>query len=143
MARLAQKSNARFSFRCYAPGGADGGIHAWYDALPIEVQAEIDATLETLTNSRRPWPSSLFEKLRGGCHPLSEIKIAIPDDENPDADPAQYRILAWEGPDDNEVTLLYGFKKETNDYSSYCHAALRRRDGVRKNGKKAPKCIFP
>ena len=143
MPKISQKSTAKFSFRCYDPAGGNGGIHEWYDGLPVEVQAETDAVLETLFNTRRPWPDALYAELRGGCHPLCEVKITVSRQHGDQEVEDHYRILAWQGPGRNEVTLLLGFKKENNDYATHCHTALRRRDGVRKNGQKAPACAFP
>lgn len=155
MARESQKSNARVRFRCYNPSENGGGFHAWYDGLPAEVQGVADATLETLLNSRRPWPDALYERLRGACYGLAEIKIEVErpdaerDDDDEEAEDAEvptehYRILAWEGPGRNDITLLFGFKKENNaDYGPACRSALRRRDGVKRNGKRAKPCAFP
>jgi hypothetical protein len=150
MARESQKSNARVRFRCYGLGGNSGSIHAWYDSLPAEVQAGVDAVLETLGNSRRPWPNTLFERLHGACYGLAEIKIEVEqttgETTEPDAEvpPEHYRILVWEGQGRNDVTLLYGFKKENNaDYGPACRSALRRRDGVKKDANRAPPCAFP
>jgi hypothetical protein len=76
MPKKAQKSNDRFRFRCYAPSETAGGFYDWYDALPDDVQAEVDVALETLLNSRRPWPEQLFKHLRKDLFGLgrSELK---------------------------------------------------------------------
>lgn len=146
MAKLSQKSNDRITFLCYAPGADGGGFDAWYSSLPPEVQAEVDAALETLQKSKRPWPASMYEALHGSCYGLTEIKIAVQhvadtnDDPSDEDDPEHdhYRILAWEGPSKKQVTLLVGFKKENNsDYAAPCRSALRRRDGVKKDERRA------
>jgi hypothetical protein len=146
MARVSQKSNAQVTIRCYDPGGNGGGIHEWYDSLDGRVQAPVDAALETLANSRRPWPETLFEALKGDCYGLTEVRIAVvkDDDDDEEQDAEQYRILVWDDPSERIVTLLYGFKKEkTSDYSQPCRSALRRKDNVRKHHERARPCVFP
>lgn len=161
MAPISQKSNARVTFRCYDPGDGRGGFHGWYDSLPGNIRAEIDAALEVLSRRRRPWPETIYDQLHGKCYGLTEVKIAVPKppvakrsagatgaadttDDETDQEPDHYRILAWEGPGRHDITLLDGFKKENNsDYGSHCKKALRRRDGVKKDGRRAQPCEFP
>ncbi len=135
-----------WQIRCYRPTGDSGGFRSWYDTLIEAVQAEIDAVLELLETSRPPWPETLYAPLHGSCEGLVEIRIEFlseGDDSNDSDDegeePEQYRILAFEGPDQRELTVLYGFKKTTNaDYGPACRAALNRRDGVKKDVRRAP-----
>jgi len=154
--RPVQKSNDLWRFKCYDPGG-QGGIHDWYDNLPEDVQAEVDAALETLGNTRGEWPTVLHERLRGACYPLAEIKIEVDQDDLDDeardiregAGESEdrknhYRILGFEGPGRREFTLLCGFKKENNsDYGPACRSAKQRREGVIKDGQRARPCNFP
>jgi hypothetical protein len=153
MQKLSQKSNDRVEFLYYALGKPEGGFDGWYAGLPPEVQAEIDVSLETLLNSKRPWPITRYEALHGAWYGLTEIKVAVPcqestdeaspeDDDNDDCD--HYRILAWEGPRRNCITLLVGFKKEkTSDYAQPGRSALRRRDGVKKDERRATRWNVP
>lgn len=148
-----QKSNEYITFRCYSKGV---GIDEWREGLADEVQSAMDAVLETLSWSpRRTWPETLFEPLHGACADLHAVRIEVPitvDEDNPSDTPdekgddcAHWRIIAFEGPNRNEVTLLYGFE-ETNssDYGPACRSAQERRTGVEKDGiRRAPKCSFP
>jgi|SRR5882672_386212 len=149
MAKISQKSNDYWTFRCYGSHGGERGIHAWYGGLRPEVQAAFDAAMETLAASRRStWPG-LYEELRGSGEGLTKIEIAVPKlgadpDSEDDDDMEQHRILCFEGPNRNEITLLYGFEKNIDsDYGPAIRSALKRKDGVLRDGNRAQPCNFP
>jgi hypothetical protein len=139
MVVLSQKRDDFWLFRCYALGGA-GSYNGWYAALPVEVQAEIDNVLDILAATRK-WPNGpdeITEEMRGACTGLVEIRIEMP---GPDDTILHYRLLGFFGPGKREFTLLCGFR-ETNvsDYGPACRSALTRKDGVLKDGRRAPPC---
>jgi len=121
--------------RCYR-AGRGGGFEDWYDLQAPEIQAEIDATLDILVWQRDLSENSTYEDLRGKCRGLGEIRVDVAD--------GKFRILGFKGPGRREFTLLVGFRKKTNaDYGVECPKALRRKEGVKKDGKRAPVCAFP
>ena len=136
---ISQKRDDIWQFRCYVAGGA-GSYDGWQAGLPEEVQTEIDNVLDILAATRH-WPNGpneLTEEMRGACEGLVEIRI-----EFPGADERQehYRILGFAGPGKMEFTLLLGFKEtNTSDYGPACRSALRRKEGVIKDGNRAPPC---
>jgi len=136
---ISQKRDDFWLFRCYALGGA-GSYNGWYAALPVEVQTEIDNVLDILAATRE-WPNGpgeLTEEMRGACRGLMEIRVDVP---GPNETTLRYRLLGFFGPGKGEFTLLYGFV-ETNvsDYGPACRSALTRKDGVLKDGTRAPPC---
>jgi hypothetical protein len=127
------------SYRCYDPSASGGGgIHTWYDPLPADVRAAIDATLELLAHEDDWEGHPQVEMLRGACEGLSEIKIDMPDGR-------KFRILGFDGPRRREFTLLYGFDKSPGhvDYGPHCHSALWRKHAVERNNSRAIPCTFP
>jgi hypothetical protein len=136
---ISQKRDDFWLFRCYAVGGV-GSYNGWYEALAVQVQTEIDNVLDILAATRQ-WPNGkgkLTEEMRGACEGLVEIRIEFPD---ADEKPEHYRILGFIGPGKMEFTLLFGFK-ETNisDYGPACRSALIRKEGVIRDGNRAPPC---
>jgi hypothetical protein len=136
---ISQKCDDIWLFRCYAAGGV-GSYNGWYAGLPEEVQTEIDNVLDILAATRH-WPNGkgeLTEEMRGSCEGLVEIRIEFP---GADERPAHYRILGFVGPGKMEFTLLLGFKeKNISDYGPACRSALGRKEGVIKDGNRAPPC---
>jgi len=127
------------NLRCYDPNDAGGGMHEWYDGLPAGVQAAIDATLEDLLDETDLDNLPQFKALRGACYGLDEILVDIFGN-------GKYRILCFRGPDRGDVTLLFGFEKTTSGnvaYGPHCHSANWRKDGVIRDGRRAPACRFP
>jgi hypothetical protein len=126
---LSQKSDDMWTLRCYCLG-RDGGFRGWYDSQDADLKAKIDYTLELLCALSDWSKSPFYEDLRGKCSGLGEIKV--------DTHEAHYRLLGFRGPRKGEFTLLVGFKKETNaDYATECPKALRRQEGVLKDGERA------
>jgi hypothetical protein len=128
------------SLRCYDPGSGGGGIHNWYDQQISEAaQGAVDAALEMLIQENNLDDLRHYKPLRGACDGLDEIIVDLP--KGP-----KYRILCFRGPAQREVTLLFGFEKTSRgsaDYASPCWAANRRKEGVVRDGRKAPPCRFP
>jgi hypothetical protein len=118
-----------WTLRCYYLG-QDGGFRGWYDSQDAEIQAKIDYTLELLVALPDWSKSPFFADLRGRCVGLGEVKV--------DAGNAHYRLLGFYGPNKREFTLLCGFLKVTNaDYGTECPKALKRKEGVLKDGERA------
>ena len=133
---ISQKRDDFWLFRCYAVGGV-GSYNGWYASLSVRVRTEIDNVLDILAATRN-WPEELGKELRGACDGLAEIIVEVPGtDETTD----NYRLLGFFGPEQMEFTLLFGFKKENNsDYGAACRSALTRREGVVRDGRRAPPC---
>jgi hypothetical protein len=130
------------TFRCYdTSANGSGGIHAWYNQLSPEFRAEIDSALELLSLEKTLVGLSEVKTLRGACEGLTEIKIdfALASTE------IHLRILGVFGPGKDEFTLLTGFQKTKNNavYGSECTRAHERKDGVTRDGRRAPPCGFP
>ncbi|SEC70490.1 hypothetical protein SAMN05444161_1667 [Rhizobiales bacterium GAS191] len=144
---ISQKSYDFWQFKCYDPSGTGGGIHEWYDGLSEDVRAQIDAAIEVLAITRTWDREAIYEDLRGACDGLGEIRIDVPKgpgEQNGSGPFHLYRILGFAGPGRREFTLLCGFKKDgTFDYGPACASAHRRKEGVTKDGRKAPSCRFP
>ena len=114
-------------------------MHAWYAAQTPFAQGAIDAALEDIIDERSLENLPQFKALHGVCDGLDEILIDL--DEV-----LQYRILCFRGPNRGELTLLFGFEKSGRgnvDYGPHCWAANRRKEGVIKDGRRAPQCRFP
>jgi hypothetical protein len=82
-----------------------------------------------------------IKPLRGVCEGLTEIKIDFRLGETE----VHLRILGFVGPGRNEFTLLTGFRKEKSNaiYGAECSKAHERKDGVMRDGRRAPPCGFP
>jgi hypothetical protein len=118
-----------WTYRCYCLG-QDGGFRSWYDSQDAELQAKIDYTLELLSAVSDWSQSQFYEDLRGACEGLGEIKV--------DTATRCCRLLGFRGPGRRDFTLLCGFIKVANaDYGRECPRALKRRDGVLKDGERA------
>jgi hypothetical protein len=127
------------NLRCYDPKGAGGGVHGWYASLPDNVQAAIDAALENIRDESDLDGLPQLKALRGVCDGLDEITIDL--DKS-----AKYRILCFRGPNRGDLTLLFGFKKSPRgniDYGPHCWSAIKRKEGVIHDGRRAPPCRFP
>lgn len=136
---ISQKRDDFWLFRCYALGGP-GSYNGWYATLPVEAQTEIDNVLDILA-ATRDWPSGpdeITEEMRGACAGLIEIRVEMP---GPNETILHYRLLGFFGPGKMEFTLLFGFR-ETNvaDYGPACRSALMRKEGVQRDGRRAPPC---
>jgi hypothetical protein len=114
-------------------------MHAWYEALPEAAQAAVDAALENLADEDDLNNLPQLKQLRGKCEGLDELLIDLPDG-------SKYRILCFRGPNDDDLTLLFGFPKSPPghvDYGPHCWSALKRKEGVIRDGRRAPSCRFP
>jgi len=130
------------AFRCYDPSAnGGGGIHGWYSGLSPEFRAEIDATLELLALDRDLDAVEQVERLHGACEGLTEIIV----DFCVRKTEVHIRILGFDGPGRDEFTLLTGFEKEKDNaiYGYYCPQAHQRKQGVMRDGRRAPPCRFP
>lgn len=130
------------AFRCYDPSAnGSGGIHTWYNGLDPVFRAEIDSALELLVLEKSLDDTPEVKVLRGICAGLTEIKI----DFKIGKTDINLRILGFEGPDKNEFTLLSGFQKNKNNavYGAECSKAIERKEGVIRDGRRAPPCGFP
>jgi len=130
------------AFRCYDPSGdGSGGVHVWYNQLAPEFRAEIDSTMELLCLEKSLAESPEIKPLRGACEGLTEIKI----DFKFGTAKIHLRILGFDGPDKSEFTLLTGFQKQNNNaiYGVECLKAHERKEGVIRDGRRAPPCGFP
>ena len=61
---------AVWSFLCYDPSGERMGFHAWYDALPPALMAEVDRALDLLSREKR-WVEAFYKELDGACEGLA------------------------------------------------------------------------
>jgi hypothetical protein len=141
---ISQKSDDIWTFRCYHLGD---GIHGWYDALSGRAQAKVDTALGILAVMPQWDRQALYDDLHGFCEGLGEIRIEVPmlpGEKNGSDGVHHYRILGFKGPGRREFTLLFPFKKSDNfQYGDACKAALKRKDGVKRDGSRAPICSFP
>jgi len=148
------------ALRCYS-GVSFGGRHddAWRAALPPEFNGEVDAELELLQLHRTLEDKRYFKALHGRCTGLIEVRIQFelelddPRSQNESTRPRKgrrrrerpkinIRILGFGTAAD--FVLLYGFRKRgERDYGSACHAALNRKAGVERDGRRARPCRFP
>lgn len=145
------------TFRCYSGSVETQSQEAWCGALPPEFNGEVDAELHLLRLHRTLDDERFFKPLRGRCAGLTEIRIAIevaPDDARIEHENPQRgrRRLAWFKIDirvlgfgaASDFVLLYAFRKRGGpDYGPACHAALNRKDGVKRDGGRARPCRFP
>jgi hypothetical protein len=133
---ISQKCDDMWILRCYDLG--NGGFHGWYNDQPGDVMGAIDAALEMLATE----PGELtelphYQELRGACKGLDEVVVDLEDGRH-------FRILAFRGPSRRDCTLLYGFEKHDNTiYGRACWAANRRKEGIERDGSRAPECDFP
>lgn len=130
------------AFRCYDPSAdGSGGVHAWYSQLSPEFRAEIDSAMELLALENSLTDSPDIKPLRGACEGLTEIKI----DFEFDGAEIHLRILGFDGPDKDDFTLLTGFQKQNNNaiYGVECAKSHERKNGVIRDGRRAPPCGFP
>jgi hypothetical protein len=133
---ISQKRDDFWLFRCYALGGT-GSYNGWYASLPVQVQTEIDNVLEILAATRK-WPKELAKELDGSCEGLAEIIVEL---LGADEQSEHYRLLGFFGPGRMDFTLLFGFRKTTaSDYGAACRSALTRKEGVIRDGRRAPPC---
>lgn len=128
-----------WTIRCYDPSSSGtGGIHSWYNLLPGNVKAAVDAALELVAaeqGSLQDLP--YYKELRGHCQDLDEVIVNL-------ADGRLFRILTFRGPRRRDCTLLFGFEKTSNaDYRQACDSARWRKQGVERDAKRAPECQFP
>jgi hypothetical protein len=129
------------AFRCYDPSSdGRGGIHAWYIELSPDFRAEIDSVMELLSLEDSFDSIPEVKPLRGVCAGLTEIKI----DFRLEQTEVHLRIF-FVGPGKREFTLLTGFQKEKSNavYGTECSKAHERKDGVMRDGRRAPPCGFP
>jgi hypothetical protein len=118
-----------WTLRCYCLG-QDGGFRGWYDSQDADLQAKIDFTLELLAALPDWSRSPFYAELRGACKGLGEIKV--------DTETVHCRLLSFQGPGKHEFTVLGWFNKRTNaDYGAECPRALKRKEGVLKDGERA------
>jgi hypothetical protein len=104
---------------------------------PVQVQTEIDNVLEILAATRK-WPKELAKELDGSCEGLAEIVVEL---LGADEQSEHYRLLGFFGPGRMDFTLLFGFRKTTaSDYGAACRSALTRKEGVIRDGRRAPPC---
>jgi hypothetical protein len=131
------------AFRCYDPStDGGGGIHGWYDGLRPDFRAQIDAALEMLALEDDLDDIEEVKAMRGACKGLTEIVI----DFYVEKTKVCIRILGFPGPDGGDFTLLTGFERSKDTaatYGFYCPQAHQRKEGVMRDGKRAPPCRFP
>jgi Phage derived protein Gp49-like (DUF891) len=126
---LSQKSDDMGTLRCYCLGQR-GGFRGWYDSQDADLQAKIDFTLELLAALPNWSRSPFYGELRGACEGLGEIRV--------DTETVHCRLLGFQGPGKHEFTVLGWFNKSTNaDYGAECSKALKRKEGVLKDGERA------
>lgn len=147
------------AFRCYSGSSVEGRHEdAWRAALPFEFNGEVDAELELLQYHRTLEDKRYFKALRGRCAGLTEVRIEFelePDDprsqsestrgrrgQRPKRPKINIRILGFGTAVD--FVLLYGFRKRGEpNYGPACRAALNRKAGVERHGRRARPCRFP
>jgi hypothetical protein len=131
-------------FRCYDPASnKDGGIHAWYDSISSEAQAAIDTELEQLTLLKNLESLPHVHPIRGRTWAgLTAIEV----DFVFDGTKYLFRLIGFDGPGAKEFTLLIGFEKLKGNHALYgpaCRTAQKRKEGVLRDGRRAPPCQFP
>jgi hypothetical protein len=86
----------------------------------------------------RKRPKELAKELDGSCEGLTEIIVEL---LGADEQPEHYRLLGFLGPGKMEFTLLFEFQKRIDsDYGAACRSALIRKEGVLRDGRRAPPC---
>jgi hypothetical protein len=97
--------------------------------------------MELLSLERSLVGASEVKPLRGACEGLTEIKIDFTLGETK----IHLRVLGFAGPNKEEFTLLTGFQKEKSNaiYGVECAKAHERKEGVIRDGRRAPPCAFP
>jgi hypothetical protein len=132
------------ALRCYDPAsnGGGGGIHVWFGELHPRYRAQVLSVLELVSAEKdlRDFSEDEIKSLHGACDGLTEIIIDFLAGENE----VTIRILGFEGPGRGEFTLLTGFQKfnDNSIYGFYCPQAQRRKEGVLRDGRRAPPCPF-
>ena len=137
MQLVSQKSDDIPDLRCYTLPKSGRGLHVWYDSLPGQIRAAIDAALESLEYEDDWNDLPQVKRLRGACRGLTEILV--------DVENRHFRILGFEGPWRGAFTLLFGFEKPrgSRDYGAACVTAHHRRRGVEHDARRAAPCTFP
>jgi len=122
--------------RCYDPSGTgSGGIYTWLGTLRPEVLAAVDAAVEIVGAARHLTDLSdrLYKPLRGRCTGLGEIIVEFDTGRKTAKGRSNfehYRILTYEGPNRDELTLLHGFQKAGGpDYGPACRTAYTASEG--------------
>jgi hypothetical protein len=134
------------AFRCYNPTAPkDEALDAWRAALPPEFNSAVDAEMALIARDQSLEESGRFKALRGRCLGLTQIMIDFvldADETRNKPEEVHIRILGFGTARD--FVLLYGFRKRGDrDYGRACHAALNRKRGVERDGRRAQPCGFP
>ena len=146
MRRISQKSDEIWSFRCYGPGDSIGGFDAWHNQASVQFKAHFAIVIQILLH-QRDWGEPHYKDLTGRCAGLGEIIITVKVSKRVgkknEIVTEHYRVLGFA--DYKKVfVLLDGFQKISGDeYRIACPRALKRKEGVLKDGSRAQYCQFP
>ena len=111
-------------------------IEAWLATLPDENRVRARLLAMLLYQQYQPLiRGKNFESLQGVG--MFEIKLSMS---------VEYRLLAWYGPGQKEVTLLAGAREHNNQYRppNFFQLADRRRDDIVADRRRVtPTCLLP
>ena len=129
-----------WSFRSYISDGGEDAVRAWFDGLPLNVQAYMSSCLGICrAQPLKYWEEKrLYKPLQEELSALGELIFKVPEPkvnrgEKPRTD--HYRMLGVSDESRCEFTLLHGFKKTRGqtDYDEFGKLALNRLKEVKLN----------
>lgn len=125
-----------WTFFDYVSSNGSNKIEAWLATLPDETPVRARLLAMLLYQQYQPLiRGKNFESLQGLG--MFEIKLSMS---------VEYRLLAWYGPGQRDVTLLVGAREHNNRYRppNFFQLAERRRDDILANrGEVTPTCLLP
>ena len=113
-----------WTFLDFVNASGQNEIRVWLDGLPKKVKAKVNTRLQHLQAEKVLIDTRYTEVLHGECEGLMEIKI--------EAANVQYRPLAFYGPGDRQITILFPAEERSDRFEppGACEAALRKREEV-------------
>jgi hypothetical protein len=126
-------------FQCYHGNDGTDAIRAWYENQSPEIRAAFRAVTEILdAQPRKQWSKTLYKALgkraASKCVGLDEILL---DDKKAEV-PICVRVLAYQGPQETSVTMLFPFDKTVDaKYAVPCATAVSRKSEVQSDWQRA------